>query len=319
MEVQSVSLSLSLSLSVYKSEFKEKKQTHTGCEKFGMESQAATIWDLVVQGIPDGIRVDVWLALSGVDEIRARILEKSKLTGKEYYNSLVARAERELSEQLQDQIDRDLPRTFPKHKSIFNTKAGQPVLRRVLFAYAVHDKVLGYCQSLNFVAAFFLCFADEEYAFWLLYAVTQKLCPGYYVKSMISIRADSNVIGSLIDQELKEHIKKIHVPLQGVCVASLMQLYILKLPTKSVLRLFDFLFLEGSSTMILCELFLFKQSKESLLKCTGIVEFSAALAETESTMYVVLVFENITLSLSLSLITQTPTLEHNNTGTQRMS
>ena len=57
--------------------------------------------------------------------------EKSKLTGKEYYNSLVARAERELSEQLQDQIDRDLPRTFPKHKSIFNTKAGQPVLRRV--------------------------------------------------------------------------------------------------------------------------------------------------------------------------------------------
>jgi hypothetical protein len=92
-----------------------------------MESQAATIWDLVVQGIPDGIRVDVWLALSGVDEIRARILEKSKLTGKEYYNSLVARAERELSEQLQDQIDRDLPRTFPKLKSTFNTKAGQPV------------------------------------------------------------------------------------------------------------------------------------------------------------------------------------------------
>jgi hypothetical protein len=137
------------------------------------------------------------------------------------------------------------------------------------------------------VAAFFLCFADEEYAFWLLYAVTQKLCPGYYVKSMISIRADSNVIGNLIDQDLKDHIEEIHVPLQGVCVASLMQLYILKLPTKSVLRLFDFLFLEGSSVMILCELFLFKQSKQSLLNCNGIVEFSAALAETESMMYVV--------------------------------
>ena len=105
----------------------ENENTNTGCEKFGMESKAATLWDLVVQGIPDGIRVNVWLALSGVDEIRARILEKSKLTGKEYYNSLVARAERELSEQLQDQIDRDLPRTFPKLKSTFNTKAGQPV------------------------------------------------------------------------------------------------------------------------------------------------------------------------------------------------
>ena len=103
--------------------------------------------------------------------------------------------------------------------------------------------MLGYRQSLNFVAAFFLCFfADEEYAFWLLYAVTQKLCPGYYVKSMISIRADSNVIGNLIDQDLKDHIEEIHVPLQGVYVASLMQLYILKLPTKSVLRLLTFCF-----------------------------------------------------------------------------
>ena len=151
-----------------------------GCEKFGMESKAATLWDLVVQGIPDGIRVNVWLTLSGVDEIRARILEKSKLTGREHYNSLVARAELELSEQLQDQIDRDLPRTFPKLRTRFNSpKVGQSVLRRVLFAYAVHDKVLGYCQSLNFVAAFFLCLTNEETAFWLLYAITQKLCPGY--------------------------------------------------------------------------------------------------------------------------------------------
>ena len=37
--------------------------------------------------------------------------------------------------------------------------------------------------------------------------------------------------------------------------------------------------------MILLELVLFKRSQESLLKCNGIVEFSAALAETESSMF----------------------------------
>jgi hypothetical protein len=76
------------------------------------------------------------------------------------------------------------------------------------------------------VAAFFLCLANEETAFWLLYAVTQKLCPGYYVQSMIQIRADSDVIANLIDQDLKDHIENIRVPIQGVCVASLMQLYV---------------------------------------------------------------------------------------------
>ena len=93
-------LSLSLSLPL--------EQTN---HNTGIESEAATLWDLVVQGIPNSSRVDVWLALCGVDDIRARILEKSKMSGQEYYNSLVARAELELSEQLQDQIDRDLPRT----------------------------------------------------------------------------------------------------------------------------------------------------------------------------------------------------------------
>lgn len=102
---------------------------------------------------------------------------------------------------------------------------------------------------------------------------------------MISIRADSDVIGTLIDSDLKNHIEKIRVPLEGVCVASLMQLYIMKLPTESVLRLFDFLFLEGSAVMIFLELFLFKRTKDTLLKCTGIVEFSAALAKTESHMF----------------------------------
>ena len=54
--------------------------------------------------------------------------------------------------------------------------------------------------------------------------------------------------------------------------------------------------------MILCELFLFKQSKQSLLNCNGIVEFSAALAETESMMYVVFSVRYVTLDFNTRIL-----------------
>ena len=39
---------------------------------------------------------------------------------------------------------------------------GQAALRRVLFAYAMYDGDVGYCQGMNFVTAMFLTFLGEE-------------------------------------------------------------------------------------------------------------------------------------------------------------
>jgi Rab-GTPase-TBC domain len=77
--------------------------------------------------------------------------------------------------QVQDIIERDIHRTFPKH-SMFTSRStddaavngphGQPVaaalddehdgqasLRRVLRAYSAYDTEIGYCQGMNFIAA----------------------------------------------------------------------------------------------------------------------------------------------------------------------
>ena len=40
------------------------------------------------------------------------------------------------------------------------------------------NKILGYCQSLNFIAGFFLSVFDEDTAFWLL---TVRGCAGAWV------------------------------------------------------------------------------------------------------------------------------------------
>ena len=55
------------------------------------------------------------------------------------------------------------------------TPGGQAALRRVLRAYSYHDRDVGYCQGMNFIAGMFLTQLSEEEAFWLL--VGRSLCP----------------------------------------------------------------------------------------------------------------------------------------------
>lgn len=53
---------------------------------------------------------------------------------------------------VQEIIERDIHRTFPKH-SMLSRSDGQASLRRLLRAYSEYDKEVGYCQGMNFIAA----------------------------------------------------------------------------------------------------------------------------------------------------------------------
>lgn len=66
----------------------------------------------------------------------------------------------------------DLPRTFP-HNSWVAGGDGKSALRRVLLAFSVHKPEVGYCQSMNYVAAMLLLGMDldEEKAFWAMVAL----------------------------------------------------------------------------------------------------------------------------------------------------
>ena len=64
----------------------------------------------------------------------------------------------------------DLPRTFPGENRWLASPEGQEALRRVLLAYSVHNPTVGYCQSMNYVAAVLLLVLEmsEEDTFWLM-------------------------------------------------------------------------------------------------------------------------------------------------------
>lgn len=53
-------------------------------------------------------------------------------------------------------------------KQVLNAQGGQASLRRVLKAYSVYDREIGYCQGMNFIAGMFLTLMPEEESFWLL-------------------------------------------------------------------------------------------------------------------------------------------------------
>jgi Rab-GTPase-TBC domain len=60
---------------------------------------------------------------------------------------------------------------------VLSAQGGQASLRRVLKAYSLYDREIGYCQGMNFIAGMFLTLMSEEEAFWLLVGACCKRCP----------------------------------------------------------------------------------------------------------------------------------------------
>ena len=175
------------------------------------------------KGVPHALRGRVWTELCRVPEkmqqhpglydqlVRDAAFGVSKRNGGETVRHSKA------FQKIQDTIERDIHRTFPRHnmfyesdkdeeggtqtfcsgpaelsnilrdtdndnyeqspKSVVESVGGQASLRRVLKAYSMYDKEIGYCQGMNFISATFLTVMPEEEAFWMLVG-TYNHCHG---------------------------------------------------------------------------------------------------------------------------------------------
>jgi len=153
-------------------------------------------------GLPDSLRSQAWTVITGVD---AMLLEREGEFKK--LSEVAARLMEDEHTDLHGVIERDLHRTFPHHVLFCNHQVGDEditgkslhidgniahgvipdglaSLRRVLHAYSVYDKEVGYCQGMNFIAAMFLTFLSEEESFWLL--VGESIYPGIHHRVAMS-------------------------------------------------------------------------------------------------------------------------------------
>jgi len=214
------------------------------------------------KGIPDAVRGEVWLRLTGADEL------KKNAKGK--YNDL---RHEEPEKKYADVIERDLDRTFPTH-SIFNKHSdiGQGGLRNVLRAYAVYDQEVGYCQGMGFIAALFLMYMTEEDAFWLLVAVLSDdkkwKMRGLFTEGLPFLRQRFFQLEKLIEiffPELSKKLEYVDIPPSCYATKWFMTGFAHVLPFPVVVRIWDMYLYEGNKIIFRIALQCLKENESTLL------------------------------------------------------
>ncbi|KAL7305876.1 hypothetical protein TKK_0001884 [Trichogramma kaykai] len=214
---------------------------------------------LVIAGIPQNLRGEVWLTFSGAQN------EMAMNPG--LYKSLVNQSLGK-SCQANDEIERDLHRSLPEHPA-FQSDTGINALRRVLSAYAYRNPQIGYCQAMNIVASVLLIYCSEESAFWQLCNVCESLLPDYY---------DRRVVGALVDQGLLEELAAEHLPalyiklqelglIRVISLSWFLTIFLSVMPTSSAVNIMDCFFYDGAKVIFQVALTVLEWNQEKLLKC----------------------------------------------------
>lgn len=206
---------------------------------------------LIHSGVLPEMRGEVWWAMSGGhqkateagdDKSYAAMLSQSK--SKDIIGSALER-----------QVDIDLPRTFPfvlESLGPKHFKAFLHSLRNVLLAYAMRNREVGYCQSMNFIAALLLLHMPEERAFWVLAVIIEEIAPTSHLSTLLGVRVDQLVLQTLVAStmpDLNAHFKKTDSILEPVICPWFLCLYINALPLYTVCRVWDCVFWHGYSAL----------------------------------------------------------------------
>ncbi|XP_072315703.1 TBC1 domain family member 9B-like isoform X2 [Eucyclogobius newberryi] len=215
--------------------------------------------DLVLNGIPDSLRAELWLLFSGAQvqmEVHPGL-----------YSDLLDQA-LDQDSLAKDEIERDLHRSMPEHKA-FQNPTGISALRRVLTAYAQRNPAIGYCQAMNIVTSVLLLYCPEEQAFWLLVALCERLLPDYY---------NTRVTGALVDQGVFEELTQAQLPalyghmqnlgvLSSISLSWFLTLFLSALPFHSATVLIDAFFCDGITVIFQVALSVLYDNMDALLAC----------------------------------------------------
>ncbi|OKL60668.1 hypothetical protein UA08_04028 [Talaromyces atroroseus] len=230
-----------------------------------------------------------------------------------HYAALVEQAMSSPINTDKEHIERDLYRTFPdnvhfkpemadsmtgvggagnRNNSVIVETQMIRSLRRVLYAFALHNPRVGYTQSLNFITGMLLLFLPEEKAFWMLHIITSELLPATHEISLEGANVDMWILMVLLRDNLPQVYTKLVSNTPTVAKAKapaltvnmrlpditlgltnwLMSMFIGSLPLETTLRVWDCLFYEGSKTFFRIALGIFKAGEREILSVSDPME-----------------------------------------------
>ncbi|KAG8448156.1 hypothetical protein GDO86_015303 [Hymenochirus boettgeri] len=215
--------------------------------------------NLVVKGIPETLKGELWLIFSGaINDMAANPGYYTEIVEKSLGTCTLAT----------DEIERDLRRSLPEHPA-FQSDTGISALRRVLTAYAYRNPKIGYCQAMNILTSVLLLYAKEEEAFWLLVAVCERMLPDYF---------NRRIIGALVDQAVFEELIKEYLPqltnhmtdmtfFSSVSLSWFLTLFISVLPIECAVNVVDCFFYDGIKAILQLGLAVLDFNLDKLLAC----------------------------------------------------
>jgi hypothetical protein len=229
------------------------------------------ILEMARKGIPPEQRGYVWLGVSGGRDRLEKSLEgRGERRYEEYKDDVPLRPgeDRAKYDKAKHEIEKDLKRTFPRHKTLSIDDA-QDKLRSVLAAYARRNPRVGYVQSMNYIGALLLLFMEEDEAFWTLTAMVEDLLPeSFYADNMSALLTELDLFDELVRSKMPRiwnHFERLSVDLKASCSQWFLLVYVNVLPLESVLRVWDSFFVEGSSVLFRVALAVLKYHERSLL------------------------------------------------------
>ncbi|GAB6019875.1 hypothetical protein CHUAL_001412 [Chamberlinius hualienensis] len=233
-----------------------------------------TLKRFIRKGIPEEHRKWVWLRTSGA----AKMMEENK----NLYRTILRDTSVDASV---DIIKIDIPRTFPEnvyfqHQGELSLSAS---LYNVLVAFSRYHPDIGYCQGLNYIVGLLLLVVkDEEAAFWLLVALTEKIIPDYHSTDLKGLKTDINVLSHLVRDRhplLHQHLDRLGLTWPLFCTKWFVCVFVDALPVETVLRIWDCLFYEGSKVILRVGITLMSIIGDELLLCTDISQVITLVTE----------------------------------------
>lgn len=240
---------------------------------------------IIRNGVPPELRGKVWWSCSGAAE---------KMTSSpEQYQDYLQRSAELSPTSIPKEIEKDLLRTFPDRLGRSYNDLVSPMsnycleaLRRVLTAYALRNREIGYCQSMNYIAALLLFHMSEEMAFWCMCAIIEDyLPPHYYSPSLLGGRVDQQVFQTCVAWKLPKLFSKFQATntvLEPIICPWFLCLYINVLPLYAVCRVWDCFFWEGSTVLFRIGLNLLRSKVPMLQSAADFIEIYSLLKSTRS-------------------------------------
>ncbi|EFA85225.1 hypothetical protein PPL_02225 [Heterostelium album PN500] len=229
---------------------------------------------LIRGGIPDQHRRLIWMLTSGS-------LYKPYCHPPGYYQHLLEQHKNETNQSTID-ISKDLKRSFPEHP-FYQSEQGIQSLRNILTAYSWRNPSVGYCQSMNIIAAIFLLFLKEEEAFWLLCTLCEDYVPDNYRPGMVGSIADGKTFEYLFSTyltDLDNHLKKLNCPVSMIILPWFLCLFIGSGHMELGLRVVDCFFNEGTNVLFQVALCCLKMNETAILNSKSAEEIMNIVKNT---------------------------------------